>query len=200
MSQCHEWTTGWQRSLELQVIFRKRAPTYRSLLRKMTCKDKASYGFSPPCTNKSSHLSLAKIGKKRIFRGGTCITVIYLLPIVCATHCKTLQLTATRRNTLHDIATRDNTRQQTATHHSTLQHTATHLQHTAVHCTTLTSCSCVRPACQNRARCNTLQHTATHRNTPQHTATYYNTLRHTTTHCTSFVSCARRLCSACMPE
>ena len=36
--------------LKLQVFFRKRATNYRALLRKMTCKDKASYGSSPPCT------------------------------------------------------------------------------------------------------------------------------------------------------
>jgi len=43
---------GWRRPMgcyKLQVIFRKRATNYRALLRKMTCKDKASYGFSPPC-------------------------------------------------------------------------------------------------------------------------------------------------------
>jgi len=35
--------------LNLQVIFRKRGTNYRVLLRKMTCKDKASYGSLPPC-------------------------------------------------------------------------------------------------------------------------------------------------------
>jgi len=35
---------------KLQVIFRKRATNYRALLQKMTYKDKASYGSSPPCT------------------------------------------------------------------------------------------------------------------------------------------------------
>ena len=38
--------TGWRRPtgrLKLQVIFCKRATNYRNLLRKMTCKDKASY-------------------------------------------------------------------------------------------------------------------------------------------------------------
>ena len=34
--------------LKLQVIFRKRATNYRALLLKMTYKDKASYGSSPP--------------------------------------------------------------------------------------------------------------------------------------------------------
>jgi len=44
--------------LKLQVIFRKRATKYRALLRKMTCKDKASYGSWPPCTmlNKFSNI------------------------------------------------------------------------------------------------------------------------------------------------
>jgi len=45
--------TGWRRLIgcpKLQVIFHKRATNYRALLRKMTCKDKASYGSSPTCT------------------------------------------------------------------------------------------------------------------------------------------------------
>jgi len=32
-----------------EVLFRKRATNHRALLRKMTYKDKASYGSSPPC-------------------------------------------------------------------------------------------------------------------------------------------------------
>jgi len=45
--------TGWRRligSPKLQIIFHKRATKYRSLLRKMTYKDKGSYESSPPCT------------------------------------------------------------------------------------------------------------------------------------------------------
>jgi len=45
--------TGWRRLIEspkLQIIFHKRATKYRSLLRKMTYKDKGSYESSPPCT------------------------------------------------------------------------------------------------------------------------------------------------------
>ena len=45
--------TGWRRligSPKLQVIFHKRATKYRSLLRKMTYKDKGSYESLPPCT------------------------------------------------------------------------------------------------------------------------------------------------------
>ena len=44
--------TGWRRligSLKLPIIFHKRATKYRSLLRRMTCKDKGSYESSPPC-------------------------------------------------------------------------------------------------------------------------------------------------------
>jgi len=49
-------STGWQRligSPKLQIIFHKRATKHRSLLRKMTYKDKGSYESSPPCM--SSH-------------------------------------------------------------------------------------------------------------------------------------------------
>ena len=49
----HITDTGWRRligSPKLQIIFYKRAIKYRSLLRKMTCKDKGSYESSPPCT------------------------------------------------------------------------------------------------------------------------------------------------------
>ena len=44
-------TTGWRRligSPKLQIIFHKRATNCRSLLRKMTYKDKGSYESSPP--------------------------------------------------------------------------------------------------------------------------------------------------------
>jgi len=44
--------TVWRKPigcLELQVIFRKRATNYGALLRKMTYKQNASYGSSPPC-------------------------------------------------------------------------------------------------------------------------------------------------------
>jgi len=49
---CLTFVTGWRRPigcLKLQVIFRERASNYRALSRKMICKDKASYGSSPPC-------------------------------------------------------------------------------------------------------------------------------------------------------
>ena len=46
------YSTGWRRligSPKLQIIFHKRATKYRSLLRKMTYKDKGSYESWPPC-------------------------------------------------------------------------------------------------------------------------------------------------------
>ena len=45
-------STGWRGligSPKLQIIFHQRATKYRSLLRKMTYKDKGSYQSSPPC-------------------------------------------------------------------------------------------------------------------------------------------------------
>jgi len=44
--------TGWRRliaSPKLQIIFHKRAATYRALLLRMTYKDKGSYESSLPC-------------------------------------------------------------------------------------------------------------------------------------------------------
>jgi len=54
---------GWRRPircLKLQVIFHKRAISYRALLWKMTYNHKASYGFSPPCMNKTCHESFTR--------------------------------------------------------------------------------------------------------------------------------------------
>jgi len=64
-------STGWRRligCLTLQVIFRKRATKYISVLREMTYKDKASYESLPPCRlpanpifldlNQISHLNI----------------------------------------------------------------------------------------------------------------------------------------------
>ena len=50
--------TGWRRligSPELQIILHKRATKYRSLLQKMTYKDKGSYESSPPCSTGFGH-------------------------------------------------------------------------------------------------------------------------------------------------
>jgi len=45
-------STGWQRligCLQLQIVFRKRATSYRALLRNTTYDHKASYDSLPPC-------------------------------------------------------------------------------------------------------------------------------------------------------
>jgi len=55
---CISTCTGWRRligSPKLQIIFNKRAIKYRSLLQKMTFKDKGSYESSPPC---KTHLQM----------------------------------------------------------------------------------------------------------------------------------------------
>ena len=54
--------TGWRKPigcLKLQVIFRERATNYRALLREMTCKDKASYDSTPPCTQQCNDFCLS---------------------------------------------------------------------------------------------------------------------------------------------
>ena len=49
-------STGWRRligSPKLQIIFSRSVTKYRSLVRKMTYKDKGSYKSSPPCSNET---------------------------------------------------------------------------------------------------------------------------------------------------
>ena len=55
----HTYHTVWRRligSPKLQIILHKRATKCRSLLRKMTYKDKASYESSPPCIKMCPHI------------------------------------------------------------------------------------------------------------------------------------------------
>ena len=50
--------TEWRRPigcLKLHISPRKRATNYRAFLWKMTCKEKAFYGVSPPCNNSREH-------------------------------------------------------------------------------------------------------------------------------------------------
>jgi len=135
----HFRSTGWRRPigcLKLKVIFCKRATNYRALLRKMICKDQASYVSSPSCTaNQSSK---------------ACDVAQYPRQKHTATHCNTLQHTAPHCTTLHHTATLCNTLQHTRLDKSSepcdvaqyprQKHTATHcnaLQHTVTHCNTL---------------------------------------------------------------
>jgi len=97
-------------------------------------------------------------------------TPLVSFPSCLATHCNTLQHTATYCNILLKL-------QHTATYCNALQHTATHciaLQRTTTHCNALQ---------RTATHCNTLQHTATHCNTLQRTATYNAILQHTATQC-----------------
>jgi len=87
-------TTGWRRligSPKLQIIFHKRAIKYRSLLRKMTYKDKGSYESLPTCTfaiQKHWRADFWEIfkGWQRYLRSYVCVAVQHT-----ATHCNTLQ-------------------------------------------------------------------------------------------------------------
>ena len=185
--------------LMLQVNFRKRATNYRALLRKMTYKDKAFCGSSPPCM----------------------IQVVHRFVNICW-HCNNLQYTTTCRNALQYTATQYDTSGSSLCQHllalqhpttccNTLQHTATQydtsgswlcirflyvrhcntLRQTATHCNILqcTAMHCNTPwhrcfiALHTFFICKTLQHTATHRTTLQHIAMHCNTLHCPATHC-----------------
>jgi len=94
-----------------------------------------------------------------------------------ATHCITLQYTATRCNTHYNTLDFKTMPEQQCVLYHALLHTASHcstLQHTTTHCNTLQ---------HDATHCNTLQHTAIHYNTLQHTTTHLNTLQHKATHC-----------------
>ena len=71
-------STGWRRPigcLKLQVIFRKRAPSYMPLLRKMTYEDKASYDSTLLCIE----LTFERFGK---FSKVCCLLLLRcILPI-----------------------------------------------------------------------------------------------------------------------
>ena len=151
--------SGWQRPigcLKLYVFFRKRATKYRALLRKMTCKDKASYGSSPPFTvwtkcmlqiHSANSVAIALVSS---IRGVHSLHTFTRLP----SHCNTLQHTATHCNTLQHTATHCNTLQRTATHCNTLHK---HVLYTI--------CTVALYSHTPATHCNYLQHTATHCNT-----------------------------------
>jgi len=132
-----------------------------------------------------------------------------------ATHCNTLQHTATRiatncntlQHALQQIATRYHrpckkvshptntplaniklTLQHTATHCYTLQHDA--LQHTVLHCNAL-------PLHLVRDINLTLQRAATHCNTLRHTATHCDTLRHTLQHTATYRNTLQQTATLC---
>jgi len=157
--------TGWRRpidALNCRSISAKEPLIIKLFLRKMTSRDKASCGFSPPC-----RACLANSFLKFLFWGGGRANRSFW-----GGRGKFLELDGTCESHLLMTA-----------HCNSLQHTATHcntLQHTATHCNTQ-SCICWWLAPDSHDSLNILQHTATHCNTLQHTATHCNTLRHTAT-------------------
>ena len=136
--------TGWRRligSPKLQIIFHKRATKYRSLLWKMTYKDKGFYESSPRCNNNFAPVHVWRIQ-----------TLLHSTMHWVVCFCNVLQQTATHCNRL----------QQTATHCSTLQLTT-------IYCNTpLDYRSSSTFSHHTATRCNTLQHAATRCNRLQH--------------------------------
>ena len=76
--------TGWRRlvgSPEMRFIFHKRANKYRSLLRKMTCKDKGSYEFRHPIPHdRSCEMHLAS---NHIQIRGSLLEYDWIVGVVC---------------------------------------------------------------------------------------------------------------------
>jgi len=109
--------TGWRRLIEspkLQIIFHKRATKYRSLLRKMTYKDKGSYESSPPCTCIMEKCS-------GVLRCAGVIEAVVMCSKASYTH------THTHTNThIH-------TRTHTPTHTRTHTHTHTHIIYVCIY-------------------------------------------------------------------
>jgi len=110
--------------------FSKRATNYKTVVRKMTYEDKASYGSVPLCN----------LGDKEVFS-----SLGSWAPSIRASEIVTLSICSNESNTLHHTAAICNTLQlqmafmsrELAAVCNALQHTATHcntLQRTATHC------------------------------------------------------------------
>jgi len=86
--------TGWRRligSRKVQIIFHKRATKYKSLLRKMTYKDKGSYESSPHCTCV-------------VQKGAVCCSVLQCVTAVC---CSVLQCVTVCCSVLQCVVVRE---------------------------------------------------------------------------------------------
>jgi len=76
--------TGWRRLIgtpKLQIIFHKRATKYRSLLRKMTYKDKGSYESSPPYTKICMYLRTHTIVSTISLPMSVCVNIYMYIQI-----------------------------------------------------------------------------------------------------------------------
>ena len=122
----------------MQVSFRKRATDHRALLRKMTYKDKASYGSSPHCSERT--LAKFRMGSERTHTHvlqcvAVCCSVLQCVAVRCselqcvAVCCSVLQCVS--RYDIHSMASR-------LTHSAPRCNT---LLHTATHCSTHTHIS-----------------------------------------------------------
>ena len=116
-------TTKWRRPrgcLKSQVIFCKKATTYRALLLKMTYKDKASYESSPPCRifTKFIICTILLSGSNREPMDRILVRWFYIISRFCAT-LSAFGYTCSQW--------RCNTLQQSAILCNTLQHTAAHI-------------------------------------------------------------------------
>jgi len=89
----YAYVTGWRSligCLKLQVIFRKRATSYRALLREMTKEDKPFYDFTPPC--RAVHCAIMHVRAIHCARSHANIVTNCNTPYHTAQHCTTLQL------------------------------------------------------------------------------------------------------------
>jgi len=134
-----------------------------------------------PCVVDSDIMQLPDARDTATYSATSC-NILHILPplshthpryICSATHCNTLQHTATQHHHYRMLTLATSALQHTATHCNTLQHTATH-------CNTLPPLSHAQPRYLSSAtHCSILQNPVTYCNTPQHTATHRNIRQHT---------------------
>jgi len=131
--------TGWRRCigwLNLHVIFRKRATNSRALLRKMTCKDKASYGSSPPCISCAMWLSelFSSYGKRKL--SGSFVDKYICIYYICTYIDTYIYICISIQRGIQRLAARVS-HFLLATYYYTLQHIATHFYVAGLTCFSL---------------------------------------------------------------
>ena len=200
--------TGWRRligSPKLQIIFHKRATKYRSLLRKMTYKDKGSYESSPPCTH-TWYFDVSRTCSRMCLCHClvhtwimlVCGCVIHIhdsstrsvtwmkwchMRIIChellvcvAVCCSVLQCVAVCCSVLQCVAVCRSVLHWVLPWQMIFMCCIESSQKNRGEHTNAFVCVCI---CHQLLSCNTLQHTATHYNTLQHTTTHFKRLQHT---------------------
>ena len=129
------------------------------------CNTLSATPYQRVCLCNTLQLYFCKTHRNTLQHTATHSVPPHISASISATHCNTLQHTATHCNTLQHTATHCNTLQHTRCHPISVrlsqQHTATlSLQHAATHCNTL-----LATPHQHVCLCHTPQHTATHCNT-----------------------------------